>query len=202
MLLNIMNKITRKDLMSLEDYAEQRPEYRERIISHKQNRHVALGPNSTLYFEDRLTMLYQIQEILRIEKVFEKKAIEEELDAYNPLVPDGTNWKVTFMLEYEDESERRIALSKLIGVERKVWVQVGDSPRVYPIANEDLIRETHEKTSSVHFLRFELTTDMIESAKNGAEIRVGVNHPEYSHETGPLPENIAKSLASDLSLHH
>ena len=197
-----MNKITRNDLMSLEAYAEQRPEYRERIISHKKNRHVALGPNSTLYFEDRLTMLYQIREILRIEKVFEKHAIDEELEAYNPLVPDGTNWKVTFMLEYEDEAERKIALSKLIGVEKMVWVQVGDCPRVYPIANEDLVRETLEKTSAVHFLRFELTTEMIESAKLVAEIKIGVNHPEYTHETGPLPANIAESLAGDLSLRH
>ena len=188
--------------MSLEAYAEQRPEYRERIISHKKNRHVALGPNSTLYFEDRLTMLYQIQEILRIEKVFEKHAIEEELGAYNPLVPDGTNWKVTFMIEYEDERERKIALSKLIGVEKMVWIQVGDCPRVYPIANEDLVRETLEKTSAIHFLRFELTTEMIESAKLAAEIKIGVNHPEYTHETGPLPANIAESLAGDLSLRH
>ena len=188
--------------MSLESYAEQRPEYRERIINHKRNRQVALGPNSTLYFEDRITMLYQIQEILRIEKVFESSGIEEELEAYNPLIPDGSNWKVTFMLEYEDEAERRIALSKLIGVEKMVWVRVGNCQRVNPIANEDLVRETLEKTSAVHFLRFELTAGMIESAKKGAEIRIGVNHPEYTYETGSLPGNIVESLVGDLSLRH
>ena len=197
-----MNKITREDLMSLESYAEQRPEYRERIINHKRNRQVALGPNSTLYFEDRITMLYQIQEILRIEKVFESSGIEEELEAYNPLIPDGSNWKVTFMLEYEDEAERRIALSKLIGVEKMVWVRVGNCQRVNPIANEDLVRETLEKTSAVHFLRFELTAGMIESAKKGAEIRIGVSHPEFIYETGSLPGNIVESLVGDLSLRH
>ncbi len=197
-----MYHINRKDLMTLEEYAEQRPQYRERIIVHKKNRRVALGPNATLYFEDRLTMLYQVQEILRIEKVFERNAIEEELEVYNPLVPDGTNWKVTFMIEYEDEAERKVALSKLIGIERQVWVQVGDCTRVNPIANEDLVRETENKTSAVHFLRFELTAQMIEAAKNGAAITVGVNHPQYTHETGPLPKIIAESLVSDLDLSH
>ena len=147
-------------------------------------------------------MQYQIQEILRIEKVFEASGIEEELEAYNPLIPDGSNWKATFMIEYPDESERREALSRLIGIERQTWVQVGDLGKVNPIANEDLERETEEKTSAVHFLRFELTAEMINAVKSGAEIKMGISHSEYTHETGTLDQHIALSLAEDLQMLH
>jgi hypothetical protein len=201
-----MNKeiqgLRRSDLMSLEEYAERRNDYRKQVMAHKKNRQVALGPNSRLYFEDRITMQYQIQEILRIEKIFESAAIEEELDSYNPLIPDGSNWKATFMIEFADENERKEALCRFIGIETCVWVRVGDLEQVYPIANEDLERQTASKTSAVHFLRFELDQTMIESAKNGVDIYMGVTHPEYTHETGALQRHIADSLAADLSLHH
>lgn len=197
-----MGKLSRQDLMSLEDYAERRDSYRSRVIAHKKNRQVPLGPNARLYFEDRVTMQYQVQEILRIEKIFEAGAIQEELEAYNPLIPDGSNWKATFMIEYEDEAERRQALSQLIGIERKIWIRVGDLESVSPIANEDLVRETEDKTSAVHFLRFELTPKMADQVRSGADIYMGVNHPEYTHETGPLPESVARSLAADLFTRH
>ena len=197
-----MNPLKKSDLMSLEQYAQHRPGYREQVMAHKRNRQVAIGPNARLYFEDRVTMQYQIQEILRIEKIFEASGIEEELEAYNPLIPDGMNWKATFMIEYEDEQVRRQALSRLIGIERAVWVRVGKLEKVYPIANEDLVRETAEKTSAVHFLRFELSAAMIQAAKTGAEISMGVEHENYHHETGPLPANIVQSLAGDLDPFH
>lgn len=197
-----MNKIQREELMSLETYAKERASFRQQVMSHKKNRQIALGPNATLYFEDRLTMQYQIQEVLRVEKVFEASGIEEELEAYNPLIPDGSNWKATFMIEYADADERREQLGRLIGIERMIWVQVGDHEKVSPIANEDLVRETEDKTSAVHFLRFELTAPMIESAKNSADIRMGVDHPNYQHETGVLAANFATSLAEDLASRH
>ena len=194
--------LTRADLWSLEEYAERRNDYRAEVMAHKKTRQVPLGSNATLYFEDRMTMQYQIQEILRIEKAFEASAIEEELEAYNPLIPDGSNWKATLMIEYDDPAERRQALSRLIGFERKVWVQVGDHAKVHPIANEDLERETEDKTSAVHFLRFELDSAMVEDARNGSPIHMGVDHPEYTAETGPLPQPIAESLAGDLATRH
>lgn len=197
-----MNKLTKSDLMSLETYAEKRDDYRAQVLEHKKNRQVALGANATLYFEDRITMQYQIQEVLRIEKIFEGAAIEEELAAYNPLIPDGTNWKATFMLEYEDEGERRAALSRLIGVERALWIRVGEHAKIHPIANEDLVRETEEKTSAVHFLRFELTGAMIEAAQTGAQIKIGVEHPNYTHSTGALASAVAESLVGDLGTLH
>ena len=197
-----MNKLKKSDLMTLETYAEKRIDYRAGVMAHKKNRQVPLGPNATLYFEDRITMQYQIQEILRIEKVFEAAAIDEELQAYNPLIPDGANWKATFMLEFEDEAERRVELGRLIGIERSIRVRVGEHDAVHPIANEDLVRETEEKTSAVHFLRFELTAAMVASAKAGAEIHIGVEHRNYTHSTGPLPAAVAKSLAADLSALH
>lgn len=193
-----MQKLTRTDLMSLETYAERRPGYRAEVMAHKINRRVPLGPNATLYFEDRVTMQYQVQEILRTEKIFEAAAIEEELAAYNPLIPDGANWKATFMLEFEDQAERRRALGRLIGVERRVWIEVGAHDRCHPVANEDLVRETEHKTSAVHFLRFELSAAMVEAARDGAEIRIGVEHRNYTHATGPLPAAVAQSLAGDL----
>lgn len=197
-----MNKIRRDDLMSLEKYAAQRVDYRRRVMAHKKNRQVAIGPNATLYFEDRVTMQYQIQEVLRVEKIFEASAIEEELQAYNPLVPDGNNWKATFMIEYDDEKIRRHQLSKLIGIEQQIWVRVGEMEKVKPIADEDLERQTAEKTSAVHFLRFELTAAMIVAAKNGAEISVGVAHPNYHFTISKLNQNIADSLVADLVLEH
>jgi len=196
------NQLSRSDLMSLEDYSNKRDEYRQMVIAHKKNRQVALGDNARLYFEDRVTMQYQVQEILRIEKIFEGDAIEEELDAYNPLIPDGTNWKATFMIEYDNPDERRVALGRLIGIEQKVWVRVGEFEKIYPIANEDLVRETEDKTSAVHFLRFELSPEAIEAAKSGAPISMGVDHPEYTHDTGTIATNIAESLVSDLQRQH
>ena len=197
-----MNKLTRSDLMSLETYAAKRNEYRAEVMAHKKNRQVALGPNATLYFEDRITMKYQVQEVLRIEKIFEPSAIDEELAAYNPLIPDGNNWIATFMLEFEDEDERREALSLLIGVERAVWVRIGQHDKVRPIANEDLTRETDEKTSAVHFLRFELSAAMITEAKAGGAIEIGVDHPKYTHQNGALSASVQKSLVDDLQSAH
>jgi len=194
-----MQKLTRDDLMSLETYAARRAAERAEVMAHKANRRVAVGPNATLYFEDRVTMQYQVQEVLRIEKIFEAEAIDEELEAYNPLIPDGRNWKATFMLEFEDEVERRRQLARLIGVERAVWIRIGAHDKCMPIANEDLSRETEDKTSAVHFLRFELSPAMVLDVKAGVAISIGVDHPNYTHATGALPANIAESLAADLA---
>lgn len=194
-----MSKLTRNDLFSLEKYSEVRPEFRARVMAHKKNRQLPLGPDATLYFEDALTMHYQIQEMLRAERIFDAAGIQEELDAYNPLIPDGSNWKATFMLEYAEESERRVQLQRLIGIERHVWAQVADFARVTPVADEDLERETAEKTSSVHFLRFELTPEMVQAVKQGAAISMGVDHPAYTYSAEPVAQNIRDSLAEDLS---
>jgi hypothetical protein len=191
-------KLTRDDLYSLEQYAEVRPEFRARVMAHKRDRRVPIGPNATLYFEDALTMQYQIQEMLRIERIFEAEGIQEELDAYNPLIPDGSNWKATFMMEYPDENERREQLKRLLGIEKHVWIQIGDLPRVTPIADEDLEREDEEKTSSVHFLRFELTPEMVEAVKGGAPVAMGIDHPNYTHTVERIPENVRESLVNDL----
>src|SRR5690606_33450704 len=164
------------DLMSLEQYARERPEIRAKVLAHKKNRQVALGPNATLYFEDDLTIQYQVQEMLRIEKIFEAEGIADELSAYNPMIPDGSNWKATFMLEYPDADVRKRALARLIGVEDKVWVRVAGHDKVYAIADEDLERESDEKTSSVHFLRFELTPAMIGALQGGSALAMGVDH--------------------------
>jgi hypothetical protein len=193
-----MSKLTHNDLMSLEEYHEARDDFRARAMDHKKMRRVQLDEHASLYFEDRLTMQYQIQEMLRIEKIFQKEAIQEELDAYNPLIPDGSNWKATFMLEYSDVEERRRQLAQLVGIEHKVWIKVDGHDKVYAIANEDLERSTEEKTSSVHFLRFELTPEMIQGVKKGEPIYMGIDHPEYSVETGPIPEVTARALAEDL----
>ena len=193
-----MAQLTRKDLMSLEQYAEQRDAFRQQVIAHKADRKIALGANATLYFEDRLTMQYQIQEMLRIEKIFDATGIEEELEAYNPLIPDGSNWKATFMVEFPDPEERKEMLAKLIGIEKKVWVQVAGMDKVYPICNEDLERETEDKTSSVHFMRFELTPDMVMAARDGSPVTMGVEHPVYAFET-ELSEGSRQSLAGDLA---
>ena len=193
-----MNKLSREDLFTLEKYAEVRPEFRARVMAHKKNRRLPIGPNATLYFEDTLTMHYQIQEMLRAERIFEASGIQEELDAYNPLIPDGSNWKATFMLEYPDETERQIQLQKLMGIERQIWAQVADFARITPVADEDLERESEEKTSSVHFLRFELTPEMVAAVKQGAAISMGIDHPAYSHAAEPIGQNVRDSLAEDL----
>ena len=194
-----MSKLTREDLMSLEEYDQARPEFRKQVMEHKKNRQVRLNDHAALYFEDRLTMQYQIQEMLRIEKIFDAAGIQEELDAYNPLIPDGSNWKATFMIEYPDVEERKRMLARLVGVEDKVWVRVGDLDKVYPVANEDLERSTPEKTSSVHFLRFELSPEMVDAAKQGAPIAVGVDHPELRVELPEIPASVARSLVNDLA---
>ncbi len=193
-----MEKLTREDLYSLEEYASARGDFRRRVMEHKKHRQIPIGPNATLYFEDRLTIQYQIQEMLRAERIFEPEGIAEELDAYNPLVPDGRNLKATFMLEYEDVAERRKALARLIGIEDRVWVQVEGFERVYAIADEDLERETEDKTSSVHFLRFELNHEMAGALKQGASLGVGIDHERYAHEVARVPEDVRASLAADL----
>lgn len=194
-----MKKLTRDDLYSLEKYAEVRSGFRAQVMAHKQNRKVAIGPNATLYFEDRMTMQYQIQEMLRIERIFEAEGINDELAAYNPLIPDGHNWKATFMVEFPDVEERRAALKRLKGVENRVWVRVAGFDPVRPHADEDLEREDEEKTSSVHFLRFELTPDMVRAVKQGAAISMGIDHPAYTHQVDPIPAPTRDSLAQDLS---
>ncbi len=193
-----MNPLTRSDLMSLEAYSEQRDEFRNKVIQHKKNRTIPLGPSMMMYFEDRLTMQYQVQEMLRIEKIFDAAGIQEELDAYNPLIPDGGNWKATQMIEFADPEVRAVELTKLVGIEKQTWVQVGDSDKVFAIADEDLERENDEKTSSVHFMRFELTPEMVAAAKSGAPIKLGVSHPNYSHEV-VLTEPQRESLVADLA---
>ena len=192
-----MSKLSHEDLYSLEEYSRIRPEFRARVIEHKKDRRVAIGDHAALYFEDALTMQYQVQEMLRIERIFEAEGIQDELDVYNPLIPDGQNWKATFMMEYDDVEERKQALAKLIGVEQALWVQVEGFDKVHPIANEDLDRSTEEKTSSVHFVRFELTPEMAAAAKNGAVIRAGISHPAYNAET-ELGQTVRDSLVGDL----
>lgn len=193
-----MSKLDRKDLMSLEQYADQRQAFRERVMAHKKLRQVAVTEHATLYFEDRLTMQYQVQEMLRIERIFDADAIQEELDAYNPLIPDGNNWKATFMIEYEDPEQRKKALAKLVGIEDKVWVQVNGFEKVFANADEDLERATEEKTSSVHFLRFQLKGDMIAAAKAGADIHIGIDHEHCRCAVEPVPQDIRDSLVKDL----
>ena len=194
-----MPRITRESLMTLEAYAKARAEFRARVMAHKKNRIVHLGAHVTLMFEDELTMRYQIQEMLRAERIFEEEGIEEELEVYNPLVPDGANWKATMMIEYPDEAERRGMLAKLMGVEDRVWVQAKGCPRVYAIADEDLERETGEKTASVHFLRFELEPAMIAALRNGAALSAGVDHANYAATVSPLDATVRASLVNDLT---
>ena len=195
-----MEKLAREDLYTLEKYAEMRPEYRAQVMAHKKNRRLQIGPNVNMYFEDRMTMQYQIQEMLRIEKIFEAAGIQEEIDAYNPLIPDGHNWKATFMVEFPDPEERKVALANLIGIERHVWIQVADFARVTPISDEDLEREDETKTSSVHFMRIELTPEMVAAVKDGASISMGIDHPNYDYAMEPIPQNIRDSLVDDLTV--
>lgn len=192
-------KLQRDDLYSLEKYAEVRPEFRQQVMAHKKNRRVQVGPHAVFHFEDRLTMHYQVQEMLRAERIYEAAGIQEELDAYNPLIPDGSNWKATFMLEYEDPTVRAGELARLIGIEDAVWMQVDGHDKAYAIADEDLVRENAAKTSSVHFLRFELTPAMVAAAKQGAAIALGIDHPHYTHVTAPLPDHVRASLLADLA---
>ena len=189
--------LTHEKLHSLEQYSRIRPEFRAQVIAHKKIRRVGLGPNAALYFEDELTMQYQVQEMLRLERMFEAEAIQDELDVYNPLIPDGSNWKATFMVEYEDEQERKQALARFIGIEKAVWVRVAGHAKVRPVANEDMERETEDKTSSVHFMRFELTPDMLAAVKRGAAIDAGIDHPAYQAECR-IAEATRASLADDL----
>ncbi len=193
-----MDKLTRETLYSLEQYAEHREGFREAVMAHKRDRRLALGTNATLYFEDRMTMQYQVQEMLRIERIFEADGIQEELNAYNPLIPDGTNWKATFMVEFPDAEERKGMLERLVGVEHKVWMQIGDLPRISPIADEDLDRSDEHKTSAVHFLRFELDDEQITLLKNGATLSAGIAHDNYQVEINPVEERIRRALLNDL----
>jgi Protein of unknown function (DUF3501) len=194
-----MNKLTRDDLYSLEKYAQARPEFRKRVLEHKKARQVPIGPNATLYFEDALTVQYQIQEMLRVERIFEAEGIEDELGAYNPLIPDGSNWKATFMVEFPDVEERKLELARLIGIEDRIWVQVSGHDRVFAIADEDLDRENAEKTSSVHFVRFELAPAMVASVKSGAAISIGIDHENYRYAVEPVQPAVRDSLAADLA---
>ena len=194
-----MQKLTREDLYSLERYSELRPEFRARVMAHKRDRRPSLGPNLVLYFEDRLTMQYQIQEMLHAERIFEAAGIQEELDAYNPLIPDGGNWQATMMVEFPHVEERRRALARLVGIEDRVWLRVQGFDPVYAIADEDLERDTPEKTSAVHFVRFEPTSEMVAAAKAGAALAVGVDHEHYRHTADPLPEPVRAALVRDLA---
>ncbi len=193
-----MQKLTRDDLFSLEQYAEARPAFRDKVLKHKRNRRLELGTNAALYFEDRLTMQYQIQEMLRIERIFEAEGINEELEAYNPLIPDGSNWKATFMVEFPEVEERRAMLTQLRGIEDLVYVHVADFDRVYAIADEDLDRADDDKTSAVHFLRFELPAEQVAALKKGASLIAGIDHENYRVEVSPVAENIRESLVADL----
>jgi hypothetical protein len=191
--------IKRENLLPLEVYARERNAFRARVIEHKKNRSVRLGENLTLLFEDELTIRYQVQEMLRSEKIFEDDGIQGELDAYNPLVPDGSNWKATMLIEYPDAEERRVMLARLKGVERRVWVRVEGCAPVYAIADEDLERENDEKTSAVHFLRFELDAGMRSRLGQGARLAIGVDHPAYGATLDPVPAEVRAALARDMA---
>lgn len=190
-------QLTTEDLYSLEDYAKHRQEFRARVMAHKKNRTVHLGDHATLYFEDRLTIQYQVQEMLRVEKIFEQEGIREELSSYNPLIPDGRNLKATFMIEYPDVEERKRQLARLVGIEDSVWIKVEGFDPVYAIADEDLERDTEDKTSSVHFMRFEFTDEMCRAAKGGAALSAGVEHANYTESADPIPKAVRKALVED-----
>jgi hypothetical protein len=194
-----MQKLTASQLLSLEQYARQRNEFRTQVLEHKSRRRLTIGPNMTWCFEDRLTIQYQIQEMLRAEKVFEPEGIDEELDAYNPLIPDGSNWKATLLLEFPDEAVRRVQLMQLRGVESRCWVHVAGCEKVFAVADEDLPRENDEKTSAVHFLRFELTAPMVSALKNHAALGAGCDHEHYRHTVEPVAERIRASLLGDFN---
>ena len=194
-----MNKNLKiKDLMSLEEYSKQRDEIREKVLNHKKSRKIDIGMHVSLLFEDKLTITYQIQEMLRIEKIFEQDGIYEELNAYNPLIPNGDNWKATMLIQYPDEEERKEALALLVGIENKVWVKVGDAKKIYAISDEDLDRTRSDKTSSVHFLRFQMQQTEIRIIDHSAPIEFGIDHEHYSFNTGDIDEAIKTSLINDL----
>jgi hypothetical protein len=193
-----MQKLKAADLYSLEQYSRERPAIRTKVMEHKRARQVAVGPNLMWLFEDRITIQYQVQEMLRAERIFESEGIQDELDAYNPLIPDGSNWKVTLLIEFPDENERRVQLTRLKGVEDRCWVQVAGFAKVFAIADEDLERENDEKTSSVHFLRFELSAEMAAAFKAGAALAMGVDHENYRHEINPVAPAVQASLRGDL----
>jgi hypothetical protein len=193
-----MTKLTREDLHSLEQYSEMRDDFRKKVMAHKENRRLELGDHILLSFEDRLIMQYQIQEMLKAEKIFEAEGINEELDAYNPLIPDGTNWKATLLIQYPDVEERQKQLTRLIGIEHKIWLQVEGFDKIFAISDEDLERDNAEKTSAVHFMRYELDNDMIAAVKSGAAISAGVEHENYQAVVSPVADNLRTSLAGDL----
>ncbi|MFM2110722.1 MAG: DUF3501 family protein [Gammaproteobacteria bacterium] len=194
-----MQKLTTTDLMTLETYARERPAFRSKVIAHKKSRSVAVGPNTTWLFEDRLTIHYQVQEMLRTERIFEPEGIAEELHAYNPLIPDGRNWKVTLLVEFADPATRPQHLARLKGIEDRCYVQVADFSRVHAIADEDLERENEEKTSSVHFLRFELSEAMIGALRGGARLVMGIDHANYSHANEAIADHTRKALIADFA---
>jgi Protein of unknown function (DUF3501) len=197
--MNAMTKLARSNLWSLETYSKERPAFRAKVIAHKKNRKVFLGDHIMLEFEDELTVRYQVQEMLRIEKTFEEQGIQDELEAYNPLIPDGRNFKATMLIEYEDAAERAVHLAQMKGIEDRVWVRVEGLAKVFAIADEDLERENDEKTSSVHFLRFELTDEMAQALKYGMSLAAGVDHPHYSAASDPVPPNVRTALVTDLT---
>ena len=191
--------LTRNDLWSLEEYASRRDEFRQQVLTHKKRRQVALGPHATLYFEDQLTMQYQIQEMLRVERIFEAVEIEEELSAYNPLIPDGSNWKATFMIEYGDIEERKKALATMGGIEDTVWVQIGAGEKSYAIANEDMQRTRDSKAAAVHFMRFELSANDLQAVRDGNDVHMGLDH-ESLRTTVTLDPDSRAALTADLAL--
>jgi hypothetical protein len=193
-----MKKLVETDLLSLERYSRERPEFRARVMAHKKNRQVNVGPHTLWLFEDRLTVQYQVQEMLRTERIFEAEGIAEELAAYNPLIPDGRNWKATLLIEFPDPEIRRVQLEKLRGIEDRCWVQVAGCERLFAIADEDLERENETKTSAVHFLRFELTPSMTAGLKAGAALAAGIDHANYRHELA-LADNVRSALLADLA---
>jgi len=197
-MMQAMQKLAQSDLLSLERYSRERQEFRTRVMEHKRNRQVKVGPNTMWLFEDRLTVQYQVQEMLRTERIFEAEGIAEELSAYNPLIPDGSNWKVTFLIEYPDAEVRRVQLERLKGIEDRCWVQVDGFERVFAIADEDMERANEVKTSAVHFLRFELSAPMAAKVKGGAALSIGIDHPNYQHQISPAPDNVRAALVADL----
>jgi hypothetical protein len=193
-----MQKLTRNDLLSLEQYSEERAAFRDKVMAHKKSRRLDLGTNAALYFEDRLTMQYQVQEMLRIERIFEADGINEELEVYNALIPDGSNWKATFMIEFPEVDERQKMLEQLVGVENRVYVQVADFDRVFAIADEDLDRADDKKTSAVHFMRFEFPPEQSAALRSGVSLIAGIDHENYRVEISPVPDSIRSSLLIDL----
>ena len=194
-----MQKIDVSDLYTLEQYARHRIDFRAKVMEHKKYRQLAIGPHLTLYFEDRLTIQYQIQEMLRVERIFEPEGIQEELEAYNPLIPDGRNLKATMMIEYAEPQERALRLAEMVGIENKIWLQVAGHDRIAPVADEDLERSEPGKTAAVHFLRFEFTPEMIATLRGGAALAAGVDHNVYRHIVQSVPENIRLSLLKDFN---